>query len=334
MASTPSGWYADPQDRSFLRYWDGENWTDERKPATAPAGATLAPPSAPASSSSRAGGRGLSGARRLADTARQSSLAQSVAATASSATRNVVDTAKDSARRQAVVNAAAPAFDAALDGAGVRNKKGKIKIWRVARAAARPRKTITRVGKGVMSTTAAQVVGQATHSNHQRVAPLVEDILAEWTFDDSGLAVDRWREGTSRFHAADLSEENEMFAGALMMCEVLKHCLSGDPILDDDDHVIETTGNTLTAVLHAADDESWGDEHEKIVRLALAVARRFGVQPESLGGNGELEQLFEHAQDRMRMAMSIAPSRWSCDLSVWFTDANPEPESTPISLRR
>ena len=91
-------------------------------------------------------------------------------------------------------------------------------------------------------------------------------------------------------------------------------------MLDDDDEIVETVGNTLTAAFHGADDHEWDDEDCKIVRLALGVARRFGIQPEELGGNGELDVLFEDSFNRMCMAMSIAPTRWSTDLSIWFAD--------------
>ena len=39
-ASPPAGWYADPEDPSQQRYWDGSAWTDHRvpgRPATDPA---------------------------------------------------------------------------------------------------------------------------------------------------------------------------------------------------------------------------------------------------------------------------------------------------------
>jgi len=41
--STPTpGWYADPQDQSRLRYWDGGQWTDQTRPSdTTPTSSTL-----------------------------------------------------------------------------------------------------------------------------------------------------------------------------------------------------------------------------------------------------------------------------------------------------
>ena len=32
MTETRAGWYADPQDPRYLRYWDGVAWTDQRAP--------------------------------------------------------------------------------------------------------------------------------------------------------------------------------------------------------------------------------------------------------------------------------------------------------------
>ena len=36
MSMSP-GWYPDPEDKAYLRYHDGQNWTDNRSPATATA---------------------------------------------------------------------------------------------------------------------------------------------------------------------------------------------------------------------------------------------------------------------------------------------------------
>ena len=30
----PRGWYPDPEDASQLRWWDGQTWTDQRRPAS------------------------------------------------------------------------------------------------------------------------------------------------------------------------------------------------------------------------------------------------------------------------------------------------------------
>jgi len=38
MSSTPAGWYPDPQFAGMLRWFDGQQWTDRRANASAPAG--------------------------------------------------------------------------------------------------------------------------------------------------------------------------------------------------------------------------------------------------------------------------------------------------------
>ncbi|MEU2258253.1 DUF4041 domain-containing protein [Nocardia xishanensis] len=35
MTSTPPNWYPDPEDEGFLRYWNGMDWTGDRKPVSA-----------------------------------------------------------------------------------------------------------------------------------------------------------------------------------------------------------------------------------------------------------------------------------------------------------
>jgi hypothetical protein len=320
MGATPAGWYPDPDDPALFRFWDGASWTDSRCPAVADPNEPAAP--SVAAASGRSGSPRLAAARRIADTARQSPIAQRVADGASAVGRGVVATAKDPARRQAAVRAAAPALDAALDATGVRNKDGKVKIWRLARAAARPRKTVSRAGRGVAVATAGVLRSTGAGSvdrQHGRLAPRDAEIVAEWVFDDPGQDLTRWREGLARFAEADRSDTAELRASAYLMCDVLKSCVIGDPIVEDDNQIIETVGNVLAALLHGAADD-WQEDDEKVVRLALAVARRFGVQPEELGGNGELDALFYDSLDRMRMAMSIAQSKWSCDLSAWFAD--------------
>jgi hypothetical protein len=50
VSSAPAGWYADPQDATLLRYWDGSSWTEHRAPAqqaAAGAPAVVAAPAAP-----------------------------------------------------------------------------------------------------------------------------------------------------------------------------------------------------------------------------------------------------------------------------------------------
>ena len=187
--------------------------------------------------------------------------------------------------------------------------------------------TGARVGKGVATATGGQLIDRVDrdpHAGRQRVRPVDDEILTEWTLDDPQVALERWREGTGRYGLADIDDIAEMRRCALLLCEGLKYCLFETPILEDDDDVIETVGNTLAAALASSKDRYWDETVARLIRLALAVARRFGVQPEELGGNGELDPLFADPYGRMRMAMSVAPGPWSCDLAVWFADQRPE----------
>ncbi|HMI81345.1 MAG TPA: DUF2510 domain-containing protein [Solirubrobacterales bacterium] len=54
---SPAGWHPDPQDAAFLRWWDGETWTDQRKPRQ-PTGAV---PSNDAESSEGMSGLAITG---------------------------------------------------------------------------------------------------------------------------------------------------------------------------------------------------------------------------------------------------------------------------------
>lgn len=36
MSQTPPGWYPDPHDPTSTRYWDGQQWTENRAPVAGP----------------------------------------------------------------------------------------------------------------------------------------------------------------------------------------------------------------------------------------------------------------------------------------------------------
>jgi hypothetical protein len=54
-AAVPAGWYPDPDDHGAShRYWDGEDWTEQTRPAAGPAaGSDSSPPSSPPQTSSQ-----------------------------------------------------------------------------------------------------------------------------------------------------------------------------------------------------------------------------------------------------------------------------------------
>ena len=297
----PRNWYPDPDDPSQLRFWDGSHWTENRAPA--------APPEVPPSSAPPLGHAGRSAAQRLSDTAKASGAA------ASAARRTLHRTVTDPVLRQAVFTGAKPVVGAVLDGAGVRNRKGEIKGWRVARAATRPRKTISSASAAAASATASQL------ANHRpRTAPsgkTDEEILSEWPLGDLDVTLARWREGMHLFLHADPADTGSLRSSAGLMSHALAHCIVGVPVLHEND-VVETVGSTLSAELEGVDDGDWSVDDERRVRLALAVARRYGIQPEELGGNGELDLLFSTTRNRMRMAMAVCRTGWSCDLALWF----------------
>lgn len=320
--SVPSGWYDDPDDEKQMRYWDGNAWTEHRQPK-AQAPASPPPPAVTGSIPSaapfgRKGARGLASVRKAASSVRDSGVVGRVAESASAAGHRVAEVARDPSLRQAVAQGANPSLTGALDGAGLRNKKGKVKVWRVARAAVRPRKTVTRAGQGAAAAGGAQIAAALAGRNVERVAPREEDIAAGWPPVDVELARARWQEGSAAFAAASDDDAAAMRSAAHLLADPLRVSLLGDPLLDDD-AMVELAGNALAAIMCVPDAE-WADVDNAVVRLALALVRRYGVQPEDLGGNGELDLLFEDDHSRMRMAMAMAPTRWSCDLAPWFAD--------------
>jgi hypothetical protein len=86
----------------------------------------------------------------------------------------------------------------------------------------------------------------------------------------------------------------------------------------------------LVAALRATSSSGLDPDLCAVLRLSLAVARRFGVQPEELGGNGELDPLFEDIDSRMKYAMALAPTRWSCNMAVWFVSGEQDPSTTTL----
>jgi hypothetical protein len=44
MSSHPAAWYPDPSNPAFMRYWDGEKWTEHTQPVAPQAQAPFSPP--------------------------------------------------------------------------------------------------------------------------------------------------------------------------------------------------------------------------------------------------------------------------------------------------
>jgi hypothetical protein len=254
------------------------------------------------------------GLKRLAKTAKDSSLTQKAADAAASAGRVVSDAVHDVERRKTIIDAATPTLHGALDGAKLRNKKGKVKVWRVARAATRPRKTLTRAGQGAAGASASQVraaVENAAAGDRRMYSD--GQIVAEWSLSD---AAEQWARGVTRFeNAADGREARD---AAELLCIGLASCLTEAPVISDDELAVDAAGNVLAIVLGEQDPSLWDDDERRMLRVALAVARRTGTQPEALGGNGELDLLFDDAPARMRAALAVSTTGWPCDLARWF----------------
>lgn len=318
MSDIPSGWYPDPDDAGQRRFWNGAEWTEDRQPLpptpNAPGGST--PPTSVKS-------RGLGAARRFLDTARGSELGRTVSQATSVGARRAVDAAKDPERRAAFLATAYPMVEAAADGARVRNKHGKVKTWRVARAALRPQKTVMAAGKAVAVETGGQVRragdNAARRSAARATSPTQAEILDEWAKAEEAQDLVSWREGLVRFEAAALDDHQEMRACARLMCQGLKYAPVDPHVLEGfAERTAKTTANVLIAALNGNDQTTWCADDERHVRLALLVARESGIQPRDLGGNGELEALFEDKGNRMLMTASLSPTPWDFSLSTWF----------------
>jgi len=175
---------------------------------------------------------------------------------------------------------------------------------------------------------------QATPSGVPPEFPTVEEILAEWRAGSAAEDLARWREGMARYDAAPLANKAEMRASAEMMCAALPHYLRGSNILavspDTEGQLAQTVWNVLVASLLGNDQTTWDAEVERHVRLALAAARRAGLQPEALGGRGTLAKIFDDKGNQMLMEAALwylstsGPKSFS--LADWFAAAPPEEE--------
>jgi hypothetical protein len=335
-----AGWYRDEHGRHPWRWWDGQRWTahvsDGDDVVTVdPAGAgpfasaapgapdTAAPPDPTPSGRFRAmtanlGDRAAAARERVAPDGAGAGIRQAIAATGQFLAQQATPE-----RAAFILERTAPVAAAAADGAGLRNKRGKVKVWRVLRVATRPRKYVSRaVESGGRAAHGAALDGARAAVETRRTAPQVRptdrDILAEWADVDPSTAVDALDEGLALFGVTDPDDRSGLRTCAALIGCGLSQCLVGPPLVPDDDVIVRAAGTVLTASLLGSGRETWTDADERHVRLALAIARRFGVQADELGGTDELGELFEDPHDRMIMAMAVAPDGWSCDLRTWF----------------
>lgn len=159
--------------------------------------------------------------------------------------------------------------------------------------------------------------------------PTVAQILAEWSPGSAAADLASWREGIARYDAAPLENQAEMRASAELMCAALTHYLQGSDIItgspDMSGDLIQTIWNVLVASLLGNDQTTWDAEAEPHVRLSLAAARHAELQPESLGGQGTIDQIFDDRGNRMLMQAALwslsTTSSKSFTLRDWFASA-------------
>jgi Protein of unknown function (DUF2510) len=157
--------------------------------------------------------------------------------------------------------------------------------------------------------------------------PTVTQVLAEWDSGSPAADVARWREGMARYDAAPVENRAEMRASAELMCAALTHYLRGTDIFagspDAAGSLAQTIWNVLVASLLGNDQSTWDAQVERHVRLALAAARRARLQPESLGGRGTLNRIFEDQGNQMLMQAALwdisRSGPKSFTLRDWFT---------------
>ena len=162
--------------------------------------------------------------------------------------------------------------------------------------------------------------------------PTVAQILSEWTPGSAAEDLARWREGMTRYDAAPAENRTEMRASAELMCAALTHYLQGGNILagsaDLAADLTQTIWNVLVASLIGNNEATWDAGAERHVRLALAAARRAGLQPETMGGRGTFDKIFADRGNQMLMQAALwdlsRSGPKSFTLSQWFMAAPEE----------
>ena len=167
-------------------------------------------------------------------------------------------------------------------------------------------------------------------------APSSAQIVTEWAMTDPASDSARWREGISRYEAGSLDDNIAMETAAELMCAALTYYVADGTIICDlqgeppDTAVAQTIWNVLVATLYSGAGTALTESSAKCLRLTLAAARQGGYQPEDLGGNDLMAELFEDAsRARMAAALSGSPAhagRAPVHLARWFTgQAGPKP---------
>jgi len=133
----------------------------------------------------------------------------------------------------------------------------------------------------------------------------------------------------TRYGDAPLENRAEMRASAELMCSALPHYLRGADITagthGTSSELVQTIWNVLVASLMGNDQTTWDAQVERHMRLALAAARHAGLQPESLGGRGTFNRIFDDKGNQMLMQAALweistsGPKAFT--LEDWFASA-------------
>jgi hypothetical protein len=162
--------------------------------------------------------------------------------------------------------------------------------------------------------------------------PSLAQILAEWSPAAPEADLARWREGMTRYDNAPIENRAEMRASAELMCAALPHYLRGTDITagtqGTSSELVQTIWNVLVASLLGNNQTTWDAQVERHMRLALAAARHAGLQPETLGGRGTFNQIFDDKGNQMLMLAALwgvstsGPKAFT--LQDWFASAPEE----------
>lgn len=244
----------------------------------------------------------------------------------SAAGRRAVEAVSDPQVRAAFAAGLAPMIDAALEGARLKGRNGGISKPRVLRAAVRPRKTVMGALADVGTAAPGQVMASVASAGARaaKAQPSVwttSEIAGEWALLDPAATEAALLQGLWLARPTENPDRATMLTAAATVCTAMSHCLTEEPRVSEN-VIIEGIAAGLNSTYLGNDWDSWTDADLRHLRLCLAVARRFGVQSEELGGNSELEHFFDEPHERMTMAMSVSRTGWSTDLSAWFALEN------------